>query len=80
MAKANYGIDAPNVIRNLILAASAFLLLGLAFPHLRNGRSRSNFIRSFCWPAGWMCVTALLMLKLPECGASIGTASGFLRR
>ena len=63
MAKPNYGIDAPNVICNLILAASAFLLLGLAFPHLRNGRISFEFHSEFLWPAGWMCATALLMLN-----------------
>jgi SAM-dependent methyltransferase len=33
-AKANYGIDAPNVIRNLFLAGIASLVLAVAFPRV----------------------------------------------
>ena len=32
--KANYGIDAPNVIRNLFLAGIASLVLAVAFPQV----------------------------------------------
>jgi hypothetical protein len=35
----NYGIDAPNVIRNLLLAGTAFLVTALLFPRVHIGNS-----------------------------------------
>jgi arsenite methyltransferase len=60
--KSNYGIDAPNVIRNMFLAAAGFLIVTLAFPRVTIGKIEFLLYPGFLWPAGWFFLTGALML------------------
>ena len=58
----DYGIDAPGVIRNLLLIGGACLLVAIFAPaHLQLG-SVTFDMRSFSWPAGVFIAEGLLML------------------
>jgi ubiquinone/menaquinone biosynthesis C-methylase UbiE len=58
--KADYGIDAPNVIRNMLLVALAAAAVG-SFLALQEGRlHRLGF--TFLITAGWFTLVALVML------------------
>jgi len=41
--KPDYGIDAPGVIRNLLLIGLALLILPLIFPHIKIGKTVINY-------------------------------------
>lgn len=60
--KANYGIDAPGVIRNFLLAGTAFLIVALAFPRVHIGSVQVIVFPGFLWPAGWFYAIGGLML------------------
>lgn len=61
-AKPDYGIDAPGVIRNMLLIGAACLLVAIfAPPHLQLGSVTVN-LRSLYWPAGFLIGEGLLML------------------
>jgi arsenite methyltransferase len=60
--KPNYGIDAPNVIRNMFLAGAGFLIVTLAFPRVTIGHIEFLLYPGFLWPAGWFFLTGALML------------------
>lgn len=60
--KPDYGIDAPGVIRNLLLGGTACLLVALLSPRwLRIGPVNLS-MRHFLWPAGFLLGEAGLML------------------
>jgi arsenite methyltransferase len=58
----NYGIDAPHVIRNLLLAGALFLVVALVFPRVTIGHVEFVLSPGFLWPAGWLFLTGILML------------------
>jgi arsenite methyltransferase len=61
-AKPEYGIDAPGVIRNLLLIGVACLLVGLlGAPGLHLGPVNLS-VQSFLWAAGFLLASAGLML------------------
>jgi arsenite methyltransferase len=60
--KPNYGIDAPNVIRNLLLGGTAFLVTALVFPRVHIGQVEFLLFPGFLWPAGGMLLGGVLML------------------
>jgi arsenite methyltransferase len=60
--KANYGIDAPNVIRNMFLAGAFFLIVALVFPRVTIAHITFLLSPGFLWPAGWFIFFAALML------------------
>jgi SAM-dependent methyltransferase len=66
--KPNYGIDAPNVIRNLLLAGAAFLAIALAFPKVTIAHVTFLLIPGFLWPAGWFFLSGVLMLVYAKRG------------
>jgi ubiquinone/menaquinone biosynthesis C-methylase UbiE len=67
VAKADYGIDAPGVIRNLALAGIAILIFALLTPPLRLGASTINF-SGFVWTGGGLLFSAGLMLLYSSVG------------
>jgi arsenite methyltransferase len=60
--KPNYGIDAPNVIRNFFIAGTVFLIIALAFPRVTIAHIEFLLFPGFLWPAGWFIFFAALML------------------
>src|ERR1700743_592689 len=60
--KANYGIDAPNVIRNQFIAGVLFLIVAVAFPRVTIAHITFLLSPGFLWPAGWFIFFAALML------------------
>jgi SAM-dependent methyltransferase len=66
--KPNYGIDAPNVIRNMLLAGAAFLVVALVFPRVTIAHVEFLLVPGFLWPAGWLILTGMLMLVYSKVG------------
>jgi arsenite methyltransferase len=60
--KANYGIDAPNVIRNFFIFGALFLIVSLAFPRVTVAHIEFVLFPGFLWPAVWFIFFAGLML------------------
>jgi SAM-dependent methyltransferase len=64
LSKPEYGIDAPGVIRNLLVIGAACLVIGSVCPNtVRLGTVNIDGLRStFLWPGAWLMGTGLLML------------------
>jgi SAM-dependent methyltransferase len=60
--KPKYGVDAPGVIRNMLLAGAAFLIIALVFPRVTIAHVEFLLFPGFLWPAGWLILTGGLML------------------
>jgi arsenite methyltransferase len=60
--KANYGVDAPGVIRNFFIAGALFLIVALAFPRVVIAHIEFLLFPGFLWPAGWFIFFGALML------------------
>jgi SAM-dependent methyltransferase len=60
--KPNYGIDAPNVIRNFFIAGALFLIVALAFPRVTIAHIEFVLSPGFLWPALWFIFFGALML------------------
>lgn len=58
----NYGIDAPGVIRNLLLGGAAFLLIAVIFPRVRVGQVIFILFPGLLWPGCCMMLGGGLML------------------
>jgi arsenite methyltransferase len=62
-AKPNYGIDAPGVIRNLLVAGMICIAAALIVPpSVQLGPVKVNLPPSLLWPGGWLIAAGLLML------------------
>ncbi len=59
--KANYGIDAPSVIRNLLVAALLLFIIAIFFPVIRIG-SVTFLTSGLVWSAGGCAFGGFLML------------------
>ena len=66
--KPDYGIDAPGVIRNLLLAGTAFLAVALIFPRVTIAHVELLLIPGFLYPAGWLLFAGALMLLYAKVG------------
>jgi arsenite methyltransferase len=67
--KLDYGIDAPNVLRNLFLCGGACLLAAILLPHdLHLFGDVSLNSRSFFWPAGFLLAECFLFLLYVKFG------------
>jgi len=66
--KPDYGIDAPNVIRNLLLASVACVVLALAFPKPTIAHVTFILNPSLFYSAAWFAVPAILMLVYAKVG------------
>src|SRR5580704_822724 len=60
--KTNYGIDAPNVIRNFFIAGTIFLVIAFAFPRVTIADIEFLMFPGFLWPAVWFIFFGALML------------------
>ncbi|HEX3092886.1 MAG TPA: hypothetical protein VHW72_09710, partial [Candidatus Angelobacter sp.] len=54
--KPDYGIDAPGVIRNLLVIGIALIISGVFFPIVHLGGVTVRWRQSAFWPGGF-CVT-----------------------
>ena len=70
MSRADYGIDAPPVVRNLVIAGSAILLIGVAvFLFISNPRWLMYIVGYWgLFAGGSMLVTSLLMIWSSKVG------------
>jgi arsenite methyltransferase len=60
--KPDYGIDAPNVIRNFFLFGALFLVIALVFPRVTIAHVEFLLFPGFLWPALWFFLFGGLML------------------
>jgi arsenite methyltransferase len=60
--KPDYGIDAPNVIRNFFIIGTIFLIVALAFPRVTIAHIEFILFPGFLWPALWFLLMGALML------------------
>jgi len=60
-AKPNYGIDAPGVIRNLFMAAAAFFIVVIFFPHIKIGSVNID-TTGLAWSTSGCALGGILML------------------
>src|SRR5690242_5831346 len=66
--KPDYGIDAPGVVRNLLVIGAALILSGIIFPTIRLGNVIILWDRSAFWPGGSCLLTGILMLVYAKWG------------
>jgi arsenite methyltransferase len=66
--KADYGIDAPHVIRNLILSGVAVIVLCVLVPKLKIGPVELLLYPGLLWTGGWLIVPGLLMIIYAKFG------------
>jgi arsenite methyltransferase len=67
--KPDYGIDAPGVVRNLLVIGTTLIISGILFPTIHLGKVTVLWNRSAFWPGASCLFTGLLML-LYASGAS----------
>lgn len=66
--KPDYGIDAPHVIRNLLIAGVACIVIAIAFPRPTIAHVTFILNPSLFYSATWMIVPAILMLVYAKLG------------
>jgi SAM-dependent methyltransferase len=66
--KPDYGIDAPTVVRNLLLAAAASVLIAVLFPHPTINHVTFVLNPGLLYTAAWLTAPALLMLHYSKAG------------
>lgn len=66
--KPDYGIDAPGVIRNMLLIGLALIVSGILFPTIHIGQVIILWNRSAFWPGGSFLVGGILMLIYAKWG------------
>jgi len=66
--KPDYGIDAPGVIRNLLVIGAALIISGIVFPTIHLGNVTILWSRSAFWPGGSCLLGGLLMLVYAKWG------------
>jgi len=68
MPKPDYGIDAPGVIRNLLISAVAVFFIAIFFPSVKIG-SVTYILRPMAWSfAPWLALGGVLMLIYAKWG------------
>jgi len=66
--KPDYGIDAPGVIRNLLVIGAALIISGLIFPVIQIGRVTVLWGRSSIWPGASCMAGGILMVLYAKWG------------
>jgi len=66
--KPDYGIDAPGVVRNLLVIGAALIISGIVFPTIHFGNVTILWNRSAFWPGGSCLLTGILMLVYAKWG------------
>jgi SAM-dependent methyltransferase len=67
-AKPDYGIDAPGVVRNLLLIGAALIISGILFPTIQIGRVTILWSRSAFWPGASLLLGGILMVVYAKWG------------
>ena len=60
--KSDYGIDAPGVVRNLLVIGLGLIISGMVFPTIRIGNVTILWSRSAIWPGASCTLGGVLML------------------
>ena len=66
--KPDYGIDAPGVIRNLLVIGSALVISGVFFPAIHLGSVTVRWAQSVFWAGGFCVAEGILMLLYAKWG------------
>jgi arsenite methyltransferase len=66
--KPDYGIDAPSVVRNLLVIGAALIVSGIFFPTIHLGNVTILWSRSAFWPGASCLVGGLLMVLYAKWG------------
>jgi arsenite methyltransferase len=66
--KPDYGIDAPGVVRNLLVIGSALIISGFLFPTIHLGNVTILWSRSAFWPGSSCLLGGFLMLLYAKWG------------
>src|SRR6185437_11017361 len=66
--KPDYGIDAPGIVRNLLVIGAALIAPGILFPTIHLGNVTILWNRSAFWPGGSCLLGGILMLLYAKCG------------
>jgi arsenite methyltransferase len=66
--KPDYGIDAPGVIRNLLVIGVALIISGVLFPTIQIGNVTILWSRSAFWPGGSCALGGILMVIYAKWG------------
>lgn len=66
--KPDYGIDAPGVIRNLLVIGVALIISGVLFPTIHIGNVIILWSRSAFWPGGSCALGGILMVIYAKWG------------
>jgi arsenite methyltransferase len=66
--KPDYGIDAPGVVRNLLVIGATLIISGIVFPTIHLGDVTILWSRSAFWPGGSCLLGGLLMLVYAKWG------------
>src|SRR5215471_11249601 len=67
-SKPDYGIDAPHVIRNLLLSGIGAIILCLLLPSFRIGKVHVYLSPGFIWTGGSLILPAVLMIIYAKIG------------
>ncbi|HZS28093.1 MAG TPA: class I SAM-dependent methyltransferase [Candidatus Angelobacter sp.] len=66
--KPDYGIDAPGVVRNLLVIGVVLILSGILFPVIHIGQVTILWSASAFWPGGSFLLSGFLMLAYAKWG------------
>ncbi|MGB6745433.1 MAG: hypothetical protein WBE38_17435, partial [Terracidiphilus sp.] len=66
--KPNYGIDAPGVIRNLMIAGVALVVVSLALPRVTVAHIEFRLFPGFLYSGGFCILGGILMLLYAKVG------------
>ena len=66
--KPHYGIDAPGVVRNLLVIGAALIISSFVFPTIHLGQVTILWSRSAFWPGASCLITGLLMVLYAKWG------------
>jgi arsenite methyltransferase len=66
--KPDYGIDAPGVVRNLLVIGAALIISGIVFPTIHLGNVTILWSRSAIWPGASCLVGGVLMVIYAKWG------------
>jgi arsenite methyltransferase len=66
--KSDYGIDAPGVVRNLLVIGAALITSGIVFPTIHLGNVTILWSQSAIWPGASCVVGGLLMVIYAKWG------------
>lgn len=67
-SRPDYGIDAPHVIRNLLLSGLGAIILCLFLPSFRVGKGQVFLYPNFIWMGAWLILPAVLMIIYSKIG------------